>query len=313
MKHALVWILLLALLAGCGGPTAPPDGRLAIVATTSMIGDLARSIGGDSVRVEVLMGPGVDPHLYKASEGDLTRLQGADLILYNGLHLEGRMGEVLESLGDRAVAVTRDIPDSLLLWSGQVKGSADPHVWFDLNLWARAATTVGSELELRRPAAATYFRDNGERTRARFGLLNSRILATLETIPPERRVLVTSHDAFRYFGRACGLTVRGLQGISTASEAGTRDVQRLAEYITTAKLPAIFVESSVPRRTMEAVLAAVESRHHSCVLGGELFSDALGSPGTPEESLEGVMRHNVRTITGALGGNPALLEEADGE
>jgi manganese/zinc/iron transport system substrate-binding protein len=308
MKTWILWILL-GCLAGCSGPTAPVDVRLGIVATTGMIGDLARSIGGDSVRVEVLMGPGVDPHLYKASEGDLARLQRADLILYNGLHLEGRMGDVLGSLGDRALAVSSGIPDSLLLKAPQLKNSADPHIWFDLNLWALALESVRAGLEARRPSAATYFRDNAERTRARLGLLNSRIRATLETVPPDKRVLVSSHDAFRYFGRAYGLEVRGLQGISTASEAGTRDVTRLATFIAEGKLPAVFVESSVPRRTMEAVLAAVNARGHTCVLGGELFSDALGSPGTPEESFEGVVLHNVRTIAGALGGDTSLLEE----
>jgi manganese/zinc/iron transport system substrate-binding protein len=304
----LFLLLLPLLMVACGGPVAPTDNRLHVVATTGMIGDLALRVGGDSVRVEVLMGPGVDPHLYKASEGDLGRLQSADLILHNGLHLEGRMGDVLASLGPRAVAVGEGIPDSLLLVSETMKHAPDPHIWFDLQLWMHAAETVRAALEAKRPAAATLFKGNSERTRARLALLHSRILAAVETLPPDRRVLVSSHDAFRYFGRAYGVKVKGLQGISTASEAGTRDVQRLASSIVSAELPAIFVESSVPRRTMEAVLAAVKSQGHDCVLGGELYSDALGSPGTPEETFEGVVIHNVRTLVTALGGDASVLE-----
>lgn len=307
LGRLLLYLLPLAL-AACGDTVTRTDSRLHVVATTGMIGDLAMRVGGDSVRVEVLMGPGVDPHLYKASEGDLGRLQSADLILHNGLHLEGRMGDVLASLGPRAVAVGEGIPDSLLLVSETMKHAPDPHVWFDLQLWMYAAETVRAALEHKRPAAAALFADNSERTRARLALLHSRILAAVETLPPERRVLVSSHDAFRYFGRAYGVKVKGLQGISTASEAGTRDVKRLANSIVSAELPAVFVESSVPRRTMEAVLAAVKAQGHDCKLGGELYSDALGSPGTPEETFEGVVIHNVRTLVTALGGDAAVLE-----
>lgn len=297
-------VALLLLAGGCTPPTeeAPDDGRLRVVATTGMIADAAQAVGAEHVRVQALMGPGVDPHLYKASEGDVRRIYRAELILYNGLHLEARMGEVLEHMGDRVrtVAVAESIPDSLLLGSPDYPGSFDPHVWFDVSLWTRVVEAVRDALIAADPEHAAAYRANAAAHLAELRELDAYVRARAASLPPARRVLVTAHDAFSYFGRAYGFEVRGLQGISTASEAGTADVQRLAEFIVARDLPAVFVESSIPQRTVEAVQAAVRARGGEVEIGGELFADAMGTAGTPEGSYVGMVRHNIDTIVGGL-------------
>ena len=295
--------LLLVLLAGCGRDArGAADGRLSVVATIGMIADVARQVGGEHVRVISLMGPGVDPHLYKASEGDVRRLFRADVILYNGLHLEAKMGEVLEHMSGRAVtvAVTRGIARSRLLSPPEFEGAYDPHVWFDVRMWSDATVAVRDALMSRDPARAEVYRTNAERYLAELAALDAYVRTQAARVPPARRVLITAHDAFNYFGRAYGFQVRGLQGISTASEAGTADVQGLAEFIVARRIPAVFVESSIPRRTIEAVQAAVEARGFRVTIGGELYSDALGDPATPAGSYIGMVRHNIDTIVAAL-------------
>ncbi len=305
IQKSLALLLVLLLATACGKKEQAPvdDGRLDLVATTGMIGDIAARIGGERVRVTTLMGPGVDPHLYKASAGDLRRLTGADLVLVNGLHLEGRMGEVLEKLGPQKVlAVSQGIPESLLLESVDYPGHFDPHIWFDPRLWILAAENIGQALKDRDAEHAdAHWKRTRELTRELTDM-HGWALKAMGSIQEAQRVLVTSHDAFRYFGKAYGCQVRGLQGISTASEAGTADVQDLARFISERKLPAIFVESSIPRRTMEAVAAAVRSRGHEVRVGAELFSDAMGDAGTPEGTYTGMFRFNVTQIVRALGG-----------
>jgi manganese/zinc/iron transport system substrate-binding protein len=310
MRHVsrlVLFLLMGSLLAACGQAVQQPAGDIGertirAVATTGMVADAVQNIGGERVAVTALMGPGVDPHLYKASAGDVERLQQADIIFYSGLHLEAAMGEVLERMQGRvtSVAVTADIDREQLLPSDVYENQYDPHVWFDVSLWQRAAERVRDVLTELDPGSAETYRTNAERYLGELEELHAYVLERAESVPAEQRVLITAHDAFRYFGRAYGFEVRGLQGISTAAEAGTADVQELAEFIAERRIPAVFVESSVPQRTIEAVQAAVGSRGFSVAIGGQLFSDAMGDPSTPEGTYAGMVRHNIDTIVEAL-------------
>jgi manganese/zinc/iron transport system substrate-binding protein len=299
-------LLLLVLAAPACAPQPPVDparDRIPVVATIGMITDVVARLGGERVTVEGLMGPGVDPHLYKASAGDVRRLAEAELVFYNGLHLEAAMGEVLEEM-DRwrpTYAVTDSIDRRQLRAPPEFKGNYDPHVWFDVGLWERTVPVIAAALGERDPARAGEYRARADAYRAELRALDAWVRERVRRLPPERRVLVTAHDAFNYFGRAYGFEVKGLQGISTASEAGTADVQRLADEIATRRIPAIFVETSISRRTVEALQAAVRARGFDVRIGGSLFSDAMGDAGTPEGTYIGMVRHNVNTIVNALG------------
>jgi len=297
-------VLAAGLVASACAPPEPPEeeGRLSVVATIGMIRDVVQNVGGEHVRVVGLMGPGVDPHLYKASEGDVRRLFRADVVFYGGLHLEARMGEVLAEMGGRTrvAAVSEVIPADQRLSPPEFQGAYDPHVWFDVRLWAMTIDVIERTLSEADPAHARDFAANAERYRAQLADLDRYVREQAARVPAERRVLITAHDAFNYFGRAYGFQVRGLQGISTASEAGTADVQALARFIATRRIPAIFVESSIPRRTIEAVQEAVAAQGYDVRIGGSLFSDAMGNPGTDEGTYMGMVRHNIDTIVGAL-------------
>ncbi len=302
LSATIVW-----LLTGCATPVARSQEDLSrrpirAVTTIGMISDIVRNVGGERVQVIGLMGPGVDPHLYKATEGDVIRLLEADVVFYNGLHLEAKMGEVLERMRSRTrtVAVTDCIDRSLLLAPPAFEGAYDPHVWFDVTLWMKAVECVRDTLIDMDPANASLYRANAEAYLAQLADLHAYVKAQAARLPPEQRVLITAHDAFNYFGRAYGFEVRGLQGISTATEAGTADVQHLADFIAQRRIRAIFVESSVSPRTIEAVQAAVQARGFNVRIGGQLFSDAMGNPGTAEGTYIGMVRHNIDTIVGAL-------------
>jgi manganese/zinc/iron transport system substrate-binding protein len=301
MKPAAVGVALIA--GGCAARDEPPGGeRLQVVATTGIIGDVAMQIAGDRAEVTSLMGPGVDPHLYKARAGDVRRLSRADLVLYHGLHLEAAMAEVLAAMGDRrrTVAVTDWIERDELISPPEYRGSYDPHVWFDVRLWSGAARRIAAALSEADPGGAPEYAAREASYLRELEMLDGWVRDRVAELPAERRVLITAHDAFGYFGRAYGFEVLGLQGISTTSEAGTADVQRLAADIAHRRIPAIFVETSIPRRTIEAVQAAVASRGFRVEIGGELFSDALGDAGTPEGTYVGMVRHNIDTIVTAL-------------
>jgi manganese/zinc/iron transport system substrate-binding protein len=300
-------IVLILLVAACGQAADQPVGDLSsrqvrVVATIGMITDVAQNVGGERVSVSGLMGPGVDPHLYKASEGDVGRLSDADVIFYNGLHLEAKMGEVLEQMGGqtKTVAVTSGIDEALLLSPPEFEGAHDPHVWFDVTLWMKAVETIRDAFIEVDPGSADLYRANAQAYLAQLEELQAYVQEQTARVPEQQRVLITAHDAFNYFGRAYGFEVRGLQGISTATEAGTGDVQGLAAFIADKQIPAIFVESSVPVRNIEAVQAAVEAKGFRVSIGGELFSDAMGDWGTEEGTYIGMVRHNVDTIVGAL-------------
>lgn len=299
--------LVLSVSVACSSVPASAGGDLSgrkirAVTTIGQIADLVQNVGGDRVEVIGLMGPGVDPHLYKASEGDVTRLNSADIIFYNGLNLEGKMSDLFVRLARTrpAVAVTEDVPVEQLLEPPEFAGHYDPHIWFDVTMWKVAAGTVERALSDIDPTNAPTYRANAERYRQELDELHEWSKSEISTIPRERRVLVTAHDAFGYFGQQYNVEVVGLQGISTESEAGVGDVQALADLIASRGVKAMFVESSVPHRNIEAVQAAVRATGNDVVIGGELFSDAMGEAGTPEGTYIGMFRHNVQTIVSAL-------------
>jgi manganese/zinc/iron transport system substrate-binding protein len=308
VRSVAALLCLAFLLTGCAKESEGPAqasfaGReLRVVTTTGMVTDLVERVGGDRVEVEGLMGPGVDPHLYKASEGDVIALADADAVFYNGLHLEAKVAEVFERMGDRVrtYAVTDAIPRERLEAPPAFAGNYDPHVWFDVGLWRLALSQVRDDLSALDPAHASTYRGNAARYDRELAELERWVRAETARVPAEKRVLVTAHDAFNYFGRAYGFDVRGLQGISTASEAGTADVRELAEFIAERQIPAIFVESSVSPRAIEAVREAVRARGFDVGIGESLFSDAMGDPGTPEGTYPGMVRHNVRAIVSGL-------------
>ena len=303
-------ILPLSLLVGgCGGESTQASdtsdkGPLSVVATTGIIADTAKRVAGQHAQVVGLMGPGVDPHLYKASEGDVRRLSEAGLILYNGLHLEGKMGDILTRLARTrpVVAVTEEIPQNLLREPPEFAGQYDPHVWFDVSMWRRTLDPIVRELSALDPAHAEEFKANAEAYGKELDALDAWVKQRIETLPPSHRVLVTAHDAFGYFGRRYGMEVIGIQGISTLSEAGLHDVDRVAQLVVDRKVKALFIESSVPRRSIEAVLAAVRSRGFESQIGGQLFSDSLGGANTPAGTYVGMVRANVDTLVNALKG-----------
>jgi manganese/zinc/iron transport system substrate-binding protein len=278
--------------------------NIKIVTTTGMVADAVRNVGGDRVDVIALMGPGVDPHLYKASEGDVTRMQNADIIFYNGLHLEGKMTEIFERMTARkpTVAIAEKIEEESLLAPPEFAGNYDPHIWFDVNLWMKAMPLITQTLIQLDTLHQQKYLDNLEIYLAELRKLQEYVLLRASEVPDGKKVLITAHDAFNYFGQAYGFEVRGLQGISTASEAGTADVQNLAEFIVAKKIPAIFVESSVPPRSIEALQAAVRSRNFEVKIGGYLYSDAMGDEGTAQDNYLGMVRHNIDTIVDALAG-----------
>ena len=301
------------LLAACNGGTGNAEsagdrvdgGPLRIVATLGQIADAVRRVGGDAVYVQALMGPGVDPHLYRASESDITRLESADAVFWNGLHLEAGLTGVLErieDLGIRSVRVTDGIDRARLLAPPEFEGAYDPHVWFDLELWTVVVASVRDGLIAMDPAREAMYRSNAGTYIAEIEALDAYVRQQAETVPAEIRALVTAHDAFNYFARRYDFEVRGLQGISTESEASTADVQDLAQFISERGIRAVFVESSVPDQGVQAVIEAAGARGHAVVVGGEIFSDAMGEAGTPEGTYLGMVRHNIDTIVNGLMG-----------
>ena len=301
------------LLAACNGSTGNAEstgdrvdgGPLRIVATLGQIADAVRRVGGDAVYVQALMGPGVDPHLYRASESDITRLESADAVFWNGLHLEAGLTGVLErieDLGIRSVRVTDGIDRARLLAPPEFEGAYDPHVWFDLELWTVVVASVRDGLIAMDPAREAMYRSNAGTYIAEIEALDAYVRQQAETVPAGIRALVTAHDAFNYFARRYDFEVRGLQGISTESEASTADVQDLAQFISERGIRAVFVESSVPDQGVQAVIEAAGARGHAVVVGGEIFSDAMGEAGTPEGTYLGMVRHNIDTIVNGLMG-----------
>ena len=300
MKKILIILLLSTVCMSCK-EEKKTNGKLNIVTTTTMITDLVKNIGGDHINLQGLMGSGVDPHLYKASEGDVTKLSNADIIFYNGLHLEGKLVEVFEKMKNKkTIAISDALDKSTLIGSEYFASNYDPHIWFDINYWKQATEFVVKTLSEAIPEQKTTFETNGNVYIEKLNTLKNKLEQTISSLPKEQRILVTAHDAFNYFGKAFDFEVVGLQGLSTATEAGVKDVQKLSAFIIENKVKAIFVESSVPKRTIEALQAAVKSKGHEVTIGGTLYSDALGDAGTIEGTYIGMFKYNVNTIVNAL-------------
>ena len=300
-QGTMLWIFILLCALGCDAPERG-DGRIEVVCTTGMVADLARNIGGDRIAVVGMMGPGVDPHYYKASQGDLAKLTGADLILFNGLFLEGKMENIFAKMArsKQVLAVAKKIPEERLLRPPEFEGNFDPHIWFDVSLWAQTIEPVVARLSALDPDGASVYRQNGTRYRARLDSLHQWVVEQVERLPEASRVLITAHDAFGYFGRAYGVEVIGLQGISTVADYGVNDVTRLVDLIVEREVKAIFVESSVPVRSIEAVREGCLGRGFQVKIGGTLYSDAMGAAGSGADTYVGMVESNVNTMVGAL-------------
>ncbi|PNQ74691.1 manganese transporter [Hanstruepera neustonica] len=302
MKNIIIICIISLTFSGCKDTNKQND-KLNVVTTTSMITDLVSNIGGDAINLQGLMGSGVDPHLYKASEGDVTKLVNADLIFYNGLHLEGKLVEVFEKMehqGVKTIAISDTLDKNTLIGSEYFASNYDPHIWFNIEYWEQVTTFVVHKLSEAIPSESSVFEENGQQYLDKLKELKEEITNTISSLPKEKRILVTAHDAFNYFGKSFDFEVVGLQGLSTATEAGVQDVQKLATFIIDNQVKAIFVESSVPKRTIEALQAAVKSKGHDVKIGGTLYSDALGNAGTVEGTYIGMFKYNVNTIVNAL-------------
>ncbi len=291
-----------ALLLGSGQVQAA-EKKLRVVTTVTMVGDLVKQIGGSRVEVQELMGPGVDPHLYKATAADIAKLQRAEVIFYNGLMLEGKMQELFDKMSrsrKHIYPVSADLPKNQLLQPAEFEGHYDPHVWFEVPLWEQCAATVIKGLVTADPAGKADYEKRGAELHKKLQDLHQWAVKKANELPPEKRILITSHDAYNYFGRAYGFKVVGLQGISTVSEAGLADMVKLVDFIKQKQVKAIFVESSVPPNAIQRI-----SKDSGAKIGGELFSDAMGTPGQIEHgydlgTYEGMIKHNLTTIVEAL-------------
>jgi manganese/zinc/iron transport system substrate-binding protein len=296
-------ITLTILLAGCGPDKNGKAGnkKLNIVTTTGMIADATKNIAGDKAEITALMGPGVDPHLYKATQGDISRLKEAKLVFYNGLHLEGKMGDILNRLDkNKVIAVSRNIDEAKLRKAPQFLDSHDPHIWFNVRLWMEAVQEISTVLQKTDTTNAGLYKKNAEAYLQKLDSLDKWTRSEIQSIPESGRLLITAHDAFGYFGDAYGIEVKGLQGISTLSEFGLNDVTELVNLIVSRKIKAVFVESSVPKKSIEAVVEGCRNKGHEVIIGGTLYSDAMGPTGTFEGTYIGMVTANVNTIVKAL-------------
>ncbi|MDX6748900.1 zinc ABC transporter substrate-binding protein [Geminicoccaceae bacterium 1502E] len=297
----------MALAAGLAAPVAPEAAEpLSAVATIGMVGDVVRNVGGERVEVTTLMGEGVDPHLYKTTRTDIARMLQADIVFYNGLMLEGKMTDALVRVagaGRRVHAVTELLPENFLLEPPEFAGAFDPHVWMDPTAWTRSVEVIRDKLVEADPEGAEAYRASAEAYAGELQRLDAYAEKVLESVPEERRVLVTAHDAFNYFGRRYGFRVEGIQGLSTDSEAGLRRIEELVDLLVELEIPAVFIESTIPVQTVQALVAGAAARGHEVVIGGSLFSDAMGAPGSYEGTYVGMIDHNVTVIARALGGS----------
>ena len=305
LTSAALLLISIFLISCSPSEQAPSTGKLDVVCTTGMITDAARIIGGEHVEVTGLCGPGVDPHLYQATRADQKRLNNAGLVLYHGVHLEGKMGDLLariaESPGkDRHISAVAEVVDKKELISNELFGDyPDPHLWFDLQLWKLCSAEIGRALQKADPANAASYAAATEAYLAEIEETHQWALARIKELPPGKRKVVTSHDAYNYFARAYGLEVKGLQGISTVTKPGLQNIRAAVKYIRENKIEVIFAETSVPRAAVDKVAeeAGCETYEH------ELYSDALGKPGSQAESFLGMFRFNLETILNALGGD----------
>ncbi|WP_063510444.1 metal ABC transporter solute-binding protein, Zn/Mn family [Paenibacillus gorillae] len=297
------------ITTACGGNTeekqtaAENEGKLKVTTTIGMIADVVREVGGDEVAVTGLMGSGIDPHLYKASHGDIEKLDKADIIFYNGLHLEGKMAEMFEKLEKTkpTVAVSSNLKEEQLRANPQGgSGSHDPHIWFNVKLWMSATEVIRDTLSEKDPAHAEGYKERAAAYLMKLEELDQYARDQVAKLPEASRILVTAHDAFGYFGDEYGVEVTGLQGMNTMSEYGSKDVSELRDFLVEKQIKAVFIESSVPRKSIESVIEGAKKLGHEVVIGGELYSDAMGDEGTVEGTYIGMVKHNVDTIVNAL-------------
>lgn len=283
---------------------AAAQNQFRVVTTTGMIADAVAQIGGSMVEVQALMGPGVDPHAYRQTRSDIVAMANADLVLWNGLYLEAQLEPFLIDLaeGGNVVAVAEAVPENLLISSEDYQDRFDPHLWMNPNLWSRVVISIRDSLINAHPDGAAAFRANADAYLSQLGELARYTTEALSSVTTESRVVVSSHDAFNYFGNAYGFEVVGIQGISTESEAGLRRIAELVDMLVERDIRAVFVETSVSDRNIRALIEGAAARGHEVVIGGELYSDAMGEPGTYEGTYIGMIDHNVTTIAGALGG-----------
>jgi len=304
LTKRLFLTLSTAAFAAFSPLAASAEAPLSVVATTGMIADAARTVGGDLVEVQALMGPGVDPHAYRQTRSDIVATAQADLVLWNGLYLEAQMEEFLLELAESnaVVAVAEAVPENLLIGSEDYEGRFDPHVWMNPNLWSRVVLSVRDALTDVHPEAAETFAANTDAHLRELTQLAQYSQNVLSSVPAESRVLLSAHDAFNYFGSTYGFEVMGIQGISTESEAGLQRISELVDLLVARDIRAVFVETSISDRNVRALIEGAAAQGHEVVIGGELFSDAMGEFGTYEGTYLGMIDHNVTTIARALGG-----------
>lgn len=312
MKRVILFLSIFLVLGQVGCKKNPETQSQTatiqhVVATTTMLADLTKQIAGDHVVVQGLMGTGVDPHLYKASAGDVRTMATADLVIYHGLHLEGKIAEIferMEAAGTKTLAAADQIDKAKIIHIEGYDNVYDPHVWFDVKLWQEVTKVVRDGLIELAPEFADEFNANAEEYLQQLATLDTYVRQQIQKIPASQRILVTAHDAFAYFGRSYGLEVKGLLGISTASEAGTADVKNLADYIAMHKIPAIFVETTISERYVKALQDAVKAKGFDVQIGGQLYSDSLGDPAHNTATYIQTVRFNVDTIVTALSQQP---------
>lgn len=293
--------VVMMLLVSCGKDGASSGKKIKVTTTTTMLSDLVRTIGGDKVEVTGLMGEGVDPHLYSASAGDIEKLGNADIIVYGGLHLEGKMTEIFEKLTSQNKNIL-NVGDKLDKSKIHLvdQNTPDPHVWFNTELWEKEAEAVEAELSKFDPKNSDYYKENLKKYKAELNELTTYVKTRINEIPEKSRVLVTAHDAFNYFGEQFGLEVKAIQGVSTDSETGTKNISDLANFIVQRNIKAIFVESSVPKKSIEALQEAVKAKGKEVKIGGELYSDSLGDEAHNSETYIKTVKANADTIVNAL-------------
>ena len=267
-----------------------------------MVADMVSNIVGEHITVKSLMGPGVDPHLYKATQGDLTALKNADAIIYNGLHLEGKMTSIFENLSaiKQTIPVASMVDSSSIIIYDEEGAIADPHIWFDVSLWSSILPKLAQKLCELYPEHCQDFTSNADQYKMELDSLHLFVKSEIARIPEEKRILITAHDAFEYFGRAYNIQVRGLQGISTLSEFGLKDRVDLVNYIVENNIPAVYVESSVPKKNIEAIVEGCLKKGHQVQIGGSLYSDAMGDPASTEGTYIGMVKSNVKNIVAGL-------------
>lgn len=304
-KLLFLVVATVLFVGGCASnkkENAQKSEKPVVVTTTGQIADAVKEIAGDHVIIKSLMGPGVDPHLYKATQGDLQTLENADIIFYNGLELEGKMSDIFEKMKKQKTvrAIGENVPKEKILKDELHPDLFDPHIWFDIDIWKSAISDITNTLEKELPQNKDVFNKNEEIYFQKLKELSDWSEERINEIPEKQRVLVTAHDAFNYFGNSHSMEVRGLQGLSTDSEYGLKDIQNIVDFLVDRNIKAVFVESSVSDKAMKAVIEGAKGKGHSIQIGGELFSDAMGAEGTEEGTYIGMYKHNVNTIVDSL-------------